>query len=115
VELLVSTRVLPGCAVVEVQGEVDISTEPELRSHLAAVIATEPARLVVDLTGVEFLDSTGLGLLVWAYKKLEQVGGRFCLACPQPPVVKLLTMTSLNRLIEVHDTMAAATAGRDVD
>ncbi|HLL66394.1 MAG TPA: STAS domain-containing protein [Micromonosporaceae bacterium] len=108
-DLTISTRVLPTCTVVQVAGEVDLSTEPELRRDLAAVVEREMAQVVVDLTGVAFLDSTGLGLLVWAFRRMQDRGGGLCLAGPQASVAKLLDLTSLDRLITVYDSVEAAT------
>lgn len=111
-ELALSTRALPGCTVVEVDGEVDISSERQLRAYLAGVVERQPPLVIVDLARVGFLDSTGLGLLVWAFKRTQSTGGRLCLAAPQAPVLKLLDLTSLDRLISVYDTVEAAIAVR---
>lgn len=107
-ELLLSTRTVAGCSIVEVTGEVDISTERGLREYLSRVADTQPAVLVVDLGNVGFLDSTGLGMLIATYKRVQADGGRLCLAAPQTPVRKLLRMTALDRVIDVYDSVDAA-------
>jgi anti-sigma B factor antagonist len=114
VELLLSTRTVPGGCVVEVTGEVDISTERHLREHLARVADTRPAVLIVDLGKVGFLDSTGLGMLIATFKRVQADGGRLCLAAPQTPVRKLLRMTALDRVIAVYDSVDAAQANAAV-
>ena len=105
-DLVVSTRPGDGCTVVEVHGDLDMDTHPQLRDHLQPLIG--PGQVVVDLAGVGFMDSSALGTLVVMFKALRDGGGRLCLAGVQPPVRTVLRITSVDQAIDVYDTVQAA-------
>ncbi|WP_435204133.1 STAS domain-containing protein [Micromonospora sp. bgisy143] len=94
--------------VVEVAGELDMSTTSRLRDGLLEVVASGARVVVVDLTAVRFMDSSGLGALVVAYKELRARDGWLGLAGVQPPVRKVLSVTSVDRVIESFDTVQDA-------
>jgi len=110
VDLLLSIRSGQGCTVVEVGGDLDLATEPQLRHALRPVVEAGVGQVVVDLAGVGFMDSSALGTLVVTFKKLRDGGGRLCLAAAQEPVRELLLITSVDKVIDVYDTVAAAEA-----
>ncbi|MEU7585602.1 STAS domain-containing protein [Micromonospora sp. NPDC049230] len=91
--------------VVEVAGDLDMSTTPELRDRLREVVRSGAQSVVVDLSGVGFMDSSGLGILVVAYKDLRERGGSLALAGVAPPVRTVLSITSVDRVIDVFDTV----------
>ena len=66
---------------------------------------------MVDLAGVEFMDSSALGALVVMFTAVSQCGGRLCLAAPRQAVRSLLALTSVDRAMRVYDTVAQAEAG----
>jgi anti-sigma B factor antagonist len=66
-------------------------------------------QVVVDLRGVEFMDSTGLGVLVGALKRLREQEGDLALVCTEGPVLKILTLTGLDRVFPIHRDVAEAT------
>lgn len=107
--LSVSTRSVDGCTVVSVAGDVDISTSPALRAALAeATAAGRP--VVVDLTGVPFVDSTALGVLVGAYTALRNTGHRLAVVNDHEAVLKVLRITALDEVLGVRPTVAEAVA-----
>ena len=67
-------------------------------------------RIVADLERVEFMDSTGLGVLVGALRRLKERDGTLALACPQGPVLRVLDVTGLSKVFPVHETVDEATA-----
>ncbi|MFG2047393.1 STAS domain-containing protein [Micromonospora sp. NPDC048935] len=91
--------------VVEVAGDLDMSTTPELGDRLREVVQSGAQSVVVDLSGVGFMDSSGLGILVVAYKDLRERGGSLVLAGVAPPVRTVLSITSVDRVIDVFDTV----------
>ena len=99
-----------GVTVLTVTGDVDVYTGPVLRARLAGVLDSGRRRLVVDLAGVDFLDSTGLAALVAGLNLAREVGGSLTLACPQERLVRLLRITGLDEVFVVHATMADALA-----
>jgi anti-sigma B factor antagonist len=94
--------------VVEVRGVWDMAADPQLRRSLQQVIDAGARRVVVDLTHVRLLDSSGLGTLVFMFKVLREDGGSLCLAAPQPLVRSVLSITSVDRAITVYDSLQAA-------
>lgn len=93
--------------VVEVAGDVDMSTAPELRDRLSQAVEDD-ARVVVDLTDVGFMDSSGLGVLVVAHKDLRERNGWLALAGVRRSVRTVLSITSVDRVIGVFDTVQDA-------
>jgi anti-sigma B factor antagonist len=115
VDLQVSTRPGRNCTVVEVQGELDLATEPQFRDRMQQVISGGADRVVVDLAGVGFMDSSGLGTLAFAFRELRAVGRQLFLAAPQNRVRMVLAITAMDQAIPVYDTVDAADddLGRD--
>jgi anti-sigma B factor antagonist len=91
--------------VIVVSGEVDIRTAPELRERISTLLEAGSRRLVLDLEGVEFLDSTALSVMVGAHKQLAREGGGLALVCTQEAVLRVLSVTGLSRIFAVHDTL----------
>jgi len=98
---VVLTRTL-GSVVVSVTGEVDASGSEQLRTRLDDIIDDEsPMELVVDLHGLTFMDSTGLGVLVHALKRMRERGGELTLSAPSLSTRKLLDISGLDRIFPV--------------
>jgi len=96
---------------VAVRGEVDIATAPQLREKLVELASQGAQKVVVDLEGVDFLDSTGLGVLIGGMKRLRGLDGDLTLVCTQPRILKVFEITGLNRAFTIHETIDAAVAG----
>ncbi|HEX5201097.1 MAG TPA: STAS domain-containing protein [Actinoplanes sp.] len=98
----VRLSVRPGqeCAVVEVAGDLDMATSPRLLERVQAVLDAGTPNVVVDLTAVGFMDSSGLGALVVMFKAAAERGGRLCVAAAQRPVRSVLAITSVDQAIE---------------
>jgi anti-sigma B factor antagonist len=97
-----------GDVVVRLVGEIDLYNAPEVGAALEEVAGSDPARIVVDLGEVEFVDSTALGTLIEARKRL--VNGRFVLAAPGRDVRRALEIAGLLEHFDVHDSVDAALA-----
>jgi anti-sigma B factor antagonist len=109
-ELSLATRTVAEHTVLEVGGEVDVYTAPRLRERLIELIDRGARDVVVDLGRVEFLDSTGLGVLVGALKRLRAAGGSFSLVCAKEPLLKIFRITALDQVFPLFETVGAATA-----
>ena len=96
--------------VVHVAGEVDLANAPELDSQLAAVMTEAPSQLVVDLTNVTFMDSTGLGVLVRALKRSRELDIRLDLIVTNERVLKVFGITGLDTVLPIHSSMDSITA-----
>ncbi len=96
------------CAVLQVTGEVDVYTAPMLREQMQEFSAKGAVHVIVDLGRVDFLDSTGLGVLVGALKRLRSAGGSFALVCDKEPLLKIFRITALDQVFPLHPTVDAA-------
>lgn len=107
-ELSLTTRTVAEYTVLEVGGEVDVYTAPGLRERLIELIDAGSRRVVVDLGRVDFLDSTGLGVLVGALKRLRATGGTLALVCDKEPILKIFRITALDQVFPLFPTVEAA-------
>lgn len=87
---------------VSIEGEVDLYTAPRLREHLDDAVDRGAERVVVDLTKMDFIDSTGLGVLVGAQKRLREAGGEMTLRNPSRSTHKILEIAGLTQLFTVE-------------
>ncbi|MDM8085591.1 STAS domain-containing protein [Cellulomonas cellasea] len=104
----VTSRDVDDQTVVEVTGEIDVYTASVLRERLAALVDAGRADLVVDLTAVRFMDSTGLGVLLGVLKKVRGVGGRLQLVIDSERLLKVFHITALTQVFTIHETVEAA-------
>ena len=107
----VAVEDLDGWRVLRLAGEIDVATAPRLRDRLVQLVTEGPPQLVVDLSGVTFIDSMGLGALVSGLKRARAHDGDLRLAGATDHVAKVLAITRLDQAFVVADTVAAATAG----
>ncbi len=114
---VVSAREEQGCHVVTLRGELDLYTGPPVRRTLAHLAEHHPhARVVIDMTELTFLDSSGLGVLIGGLRRLRATGGAMHLAGCRGPVREVLTITGLHHAFPLHDTVERAlTAARTGD
>jgi anti-sigma B factor antagonist len=92
--------------IVELRGDVDIGGSQELRELLSDALGE--GAVVVDLSGVRFLDSAGIGLLVAAHRRADEQGTPFLLAAPSDGAERVLSLTRTDRLLIVHPSVEAA-------
>jgi anti-sigma B factor antagonist len=108
VELKLTTRTEPGATVVAAEGEIDLHTAPLLRDKLGELERSGALNIVVDLGGVDFLDSSALGTLVGANKDLSAAGGSLKVVCAHPNILKVFQITRLSEVIPVFETVDGA-------
>lgn len=99
-----------GVQVAALTGEVDLHSAAALRERLDALLAGETPRIVLDLDGVGFLDSTGLGTLVAVQSSAAEKGGAFALVCTQQRILKLFAITGLQSVFRFYDDADEAVA-----
>jgi anti-sigma B factor antagonist len=100
----------PNVAVIELKGEVDLYTCPELKDELLRVIGDGATIVVVDLTETTFIDSTGLGVLIRGVERLTTEDGRLAVVCIDPNMVKVFEVTGLDRVFTIYSTREEALA-----
>jgi anti-sigma B factor antagonist len=103
-------NVTDGVCVISLAGEADLYAAPELKEHLLRAIARNGKKIVVDLSGVTFIDSTSLGVLVQGERRLRPAGGRLALVCADPSIVKVFTITALDRIFPIYGSREEAIA-----
>ncbi|MEU4689859.1 STAS domain-containing protein [Actinoplanes sp. NPDC023714] len=109
-DLRLAARAGGAGTVVEVGGQLDMETGPQLDDFLQQVVGDTGARVVLDLADVSFLDSSGLGLLVVWFKELRARGGRLSVAAVQDIVAQVLRISAVDQVVGVYDTVEAAEA-----
>jgi anti-sigma B factor antagonist len=95
-----------GVATVAVAGEVDLYTAPALKTALRETIDAGARNVLVDLSRATFIDSTTLGVLMGAVKRLRPVGGELAIACRDPNIRKIFEITLLDRIFNIFDLPA---------
>ena len=100
-----------GWSVLQVGGEIDVATAPRLREQLIKLVNDQRFRIVVDLEDVDFIDSTGLGVLIGALKRVRTHDGDLVLVCTEKRIIKVFEITGLNQVFHLHESVDAAVAG----
>lgn len=107
-ELAVTSRTDGDFEIVEVGGEIDVYTAPRLREAIVAAVDAGHIRLIIDVQKVDFLDSTGLGVLVGALKRVRADGGSLDIVCTQERILKIFQITGLDKVFGLHQTIDEA-------
>ena len=94
--------------VIEVGGEVDVYTAPKLRETIVAAVDEGHLRLIIDVERVDFLDSTGLGVLVGSLKRVRAEGGSLDIVCTHERILKIFDITGLDKVFGLHASVGAA-------
>ena len=115
IEFSIEDRRVGGKAhVVAVTGEVDLFTAPEFKQRVMAPIAAGTEQVIVDLTKTTFIDSSSLGVLIGAHRRLKGRGGRLVVACDTDPIVKTFRITGLDGVFTIVPSADAA-LGEDAE
>ena len=102
-----------GHHVIAVRGEIDLFTAPELKQALTEAIEGGEHRVAIDLTDVSFLDSTALGVLIGAVKRLRSRGGALAIVNTEPSIAKTFEITGLDQIFTIVASRAEALAALD--
>ncbi len=112
-DLSLSTRTEGEHSIVAVGGEIDVYTAPKLREQLIDLVSNGNYHIIVDMEGVEFLDSTGLGVLVGGLKRVRAHDGSLRLVCTQERILKIFRITGLTKVFPIHTSVDEAVAASD--
>ncbi len=99
--------------VVAVAGEIDLFTAPELKTAIADAVDAGRTRVVVDLTETSFLDSTALGVLIGAVKRLRSRDGALAIVNTDPNIARTFEVTGLDQIFTIRPTRDEAVAALD--
>jgi anti-anti-sigma factor len=97
-----------GTAIVTVRGEIHLATAPDFSERLNEVIAAGATAVIVDLTAVGFIDSTGLSVLLNALRRVTRAGGSLVLVCTNPTVLRLFEVTKMDTTFTIVSTREQA-------
>lgn len=109
-ELEIADADVDGWQVVAASGEIDVATAPVLRDRLTELIAAGARRIVVDLEDVDFIDSTGLGVLVGGVRQARTQDGDLRLVCTNARLLKVFEATGLHEVFTIAATVDDAVA-----
>ena len=112
-ELHIDIKREADATVFSLQGSLDLATSPAVRAALVDAAGSGAHDMIVDLTGLEFLDSTGLGALIGAQRRALEQSGRVRLVVTEGPISRLLNITGLVRIFSVYRTLDAARHDHD--
>jgi len=107
-ELVISTENAGASCTIALDGEVDVYTSPRLRQELTEVIDSGCVNVVVDLQNLGFIDSSGLGVLVSALRKVKEHGGTLRLVCTKEGILKIFRITGLDKVFPLFPTVDEA-------
>lgn len=107
-DVQLSTEDVGTRTVVRVDGEIDVVSADRLRERVSLLVSDGRTDLVVDLSGVGFMDSTGLGVLVGTLKRVRTAGGRLVLVVGSERLLKVFRITGLQQVFTIHPTLAEA-------
>ncbi len=114
-ELEIPDQNVDGWTVVAASGEIDVAAAPVLREQLVKLINDGTTKMVIDIENVDFIDSTGLGVLVGAIRRARSAGGDVRLVCTNSRLLKVFDVTGLDEVFTIEATVddaVAASSGR---
>jgi anti-sigma B factor antagonist len=98
--------------VLPLVGEIDLHVSPEVAASLRTIIEKKPKQLVVDLSKVTYMDSSGLAVLIQAMQDVQGYGGKFALANVQPSVQHIFEIARLDQVFQISPDVDSALAAR---
>lgn len=109
-ELDVATERQGSACRIAVTGEIDVYTSPQLKQSLVAALDEGCVDVVVDLEGVSFIDSSGLGVLVSGLRRVKERGGSMRIVCTREQVLKIFRITGLDKVFPIFSSLEEAQA-----
>lgn len=91
--------------ILKVEGEVDVYTAPKLKSRILSLIDNQQYHMIIDLNGVDFMDSSGLGVLVGGLKRVGPHDGSITLVLNRPNILKIFRITGLDKVFKIYGSV----------
>lgn len=114
-DLDVETTTRGNASVLTLRGEIDVYTAPRLRQAIVDVVDGGAQRVVVDMEKVDFLDSTGLGVMVEGLKRIKGRNGDLSIVATQDKILKIFDITGLNKAFAMYRSVDEAVGGEETD
>lgn len=100
--LMISRKLLEGeVMVLDLLGEIDVLTAPKIKDEVTNLVREGFGRVLISLERVGYIDSSGLGVLLGALKKIREINGHMCLVCSNPQIMKIFDITGLTNVFEI--------------
>jgi len=96
-------------SLIQLEGEVDVYTAPQLKQQIISLLDGGARHVIVNLSGVDYLDSTALGVLIGGLKRLRERDGNLELICPNPRIKRIFEITGLDRIFNIYATEEEST------
>ena len=100
--------------IIDVEGEIDVYTSTQLKEQIVDTISEGVRYVVMNLAKVEYLDSTGLGVLIGALKRLREKQGNLVIVSPSMRIMRIFEITGLYKIFTIYETEAEASAKEGV-
>ncbi|HAH86037.1 MAG TPA: anti-sigma B factor antagonist [Armatimonadetes bacterium] len=91
-------------SLIDLEGEIDVYTAPNLKQQIITLLDSGVRHILIDLTNVEYLDSTALGVLIGGLKRLRERDGSLDLICPNPRIKRVFEITGLDKIFDMYTT-----------
>ena len=89
-------------SLIDLEGEVDVYTAPQLKQQIINLLDDGVRRIIVNLSAVDYLDSTALGVLIGGLKRLRERDGNLDLICPNPRIKRIFQITGLDKIFDIY-------------
>jgi anti-sigma B factor antagonist len=113
--LQTAVKDVSGVSVIKVAGEVDVYTCPDLKTTIYEAISAGATDLVIDMTDVSYMDSSGFGTLLGATRRVKPAGGSVALACCSEAIDRMLRITSLDSVFAIYGQVGEAVNALQTD
>jgi len=107
-DLRINTKTLNGIPVIELEGEVDVYTAPRVKSRLIDLVDEGKFQIIVNLEAVDFMDSSGLGVLVGGLKRVKPHDGGIAIVCTKDKILKIFKITGLTKVFSIYSSTEEA-------
>jgi anti-sigma B factor antagonist len=99
-------------AVVNISGELDLYSAPELKESMSRLIEQGKSRLVIDMSEAIFIDSTAIGVLVGGLRRVQELGGSLDIVCTHKEILRVLEIVGLDQVFDIHESRKDAFASQ---
>ena len=94
--------------ILTVKGRLGITTENSLRQRVAALVEQSQVHIILDFTGITFMDSSGMSSVLSAMRSVSENQGRICLVCDTRHILRVLRITAIDKLMAIYPTLEEA-------
>ncbi len=94
-----------GAQVISVAGDIDLMTAPDLKATIYEVLDSGVRDIILDMSEMDFMDSSGLGVLVSTLRRIRSEGGSICLVCQRESVLKVFSLTGLDKVFTIYSCL----------